>query len=296
MNHKHMVFDTDEKFIIDSATRAISNSREKPFQLIQHDHNAEKFSFVCDRYVEGHDMSLCNKVEIHYDNIESSKRRTSHGLYEVQDFRVDSTDNNKVIFTWLISGNATLYNGTLVFLVSFACIEDTEVTYRWNTSVNNSTIILTGLNNSDNIANIYADILENWKKDLFGVGDTEEARLSAAAAEMLSDLKASGEYAVATAKEKLDEVVAKTNQSLASIPDDYTKLGTRVTALEAVSYIPRTEINGNVIKETFVDGTYKITTMVNSETITEQWFTSEDVLTRTVTITIKDNVVTEVES
>lgn len=71
MNHKHMVFDTDEKFIIDSATRAITNSREKPFQLIQHDHNSEKFSFVCDRYVEGHDMSLCNKVEIHYDNIES---------------------------------------------------------------------------------------------------------------------------------------------------------------------------------------------------------------------------------
>ena len=56
MNHKHMAFDTDEKFIIDSATRAISNSREKPFQLIQHDHNAEKFSFVCDRYVEGHEL------------------------------------------------------------------------------------------------------------------------------------------------------------------------------------------------------------------------------------------------
>jgi hypothetical protein len=291
-----VVFDTDEKFIIDSATRAISNSREKPFQLIQHDHNAEKFSFVCDRYVEGHDMSLCNKVEIHYDNIESSKRRTSHGLYEVQDFRVDPTDDNKVIFTWLISGNATLYNGTLVFLVSFACVEGTEVTYRWNTSVNNSTIILTGLNNSDNIANIYADILENWKKDLFGVGDTEEARLSAAAEKLLADLKVSGEHAVTTAKEKLDEVVTKANQSLASIPDEYAELGRRVTTLEAASYIPRTEINGNIIKETFVDGTYKITTMVNNETITEQWFTSEDVLTRTVTITIKDNVVTEVES
>ena len=296
MDHKHMVFDTDEKFIIDSATRAITNSRGNPFQLIQHDHNAEKFSFVCDRYIEGHDMSLCNKVEVHYDNIESSKRRTSHGLYEVQDFRVDPIDDNKVIFTWLISANATLYNGTLVFLVSFACVEGTEVTYRWNTSVNNSTIVLSGLDNSGNIATIYADILENWKKELFGIGDTEEGRLIDTATELIDDIKASGERTVAAAQEKLDEVVLKANQSLASIPGEYSELGARVTALESATYIPRTEINGNVIKETFVDGTYKVTTMVNSETITEQWFTSEDVLTKTVTITIKDNVVTEAES
>ncbi len=69
MSHNHNIADSDTRFIIDPITRIIRNQASKKTTLMQNDHNSERFTFELPRYVEGHDMSLCNAVEIHYSEI-----------------------------------------------------------------------------------------------------------------------------------------------------------------------------------------------------------------------------------
>ena len=166
MEHGHTVYDTDTHFVIDPITRAITNSESKKNLLIQNDHNSEEFTFEIDKVVEGHDMTLCNRVEIHYSNVDSTKRNSSLGVYEVNDL-TENEDGSKITFTWVVSENATFYAGTLSFLIKFICVENGVITYRWNTAVNNSITIAKGMQNGEAIAEAYPDILNQWKEELF---------------------------------------------------------------------------------------------------------------------------------
>lgn len=131
MAHIHRVYDTDYHFLIDPVTRAIKNLSGK-ITLIQYDHNSERFTFEIPRYVDGHDMSLCNRVEVHYNN--AGNGRTNPGFYPVDDLGLYPTDDNVVICSWLISNEATQLVGRLAFGVRFSCIaNDGTVEYAWNT-------------------------------------------------------------------------------------------------------------------------------------------------------------------
>lgn len=167
MAHSHVVRDMDKHFIIDPIARTVTNAESKKTLLMQNDHNSERFSFEIDKLVEGHDMTLCNKVEIHYTNFDSNKKNMNPGVYEVADVKVSPDDPNKLIFTWLVSQNATMYNGTLQFMITFACVENGDVTYRWNSGVNNTIVIAKGLNNGEVVEETYPDILTQWKNELF---------------------------------------------------------------------------------------------------------------------------------
>lgn len=166
MAHSHAIKDTDTHFKIDTVTRAVTNTDLKKLFLMQNDHNSERFSFEMDRYVEGHDMSLCDKVEIHYINI-GTNRHKNPGVYVVEDFKVSDADENKLTFSWLISENATTNAGSLSFIVVFTCLEDDVVLYRWNTDINKSISIAVGMNNGEAIEERYPDILVQWKNDLY---------------------------------------------------------------------------------------------------------------------------------
>ena len=167
MAHSHPVHDMDKHFIIDPIARTVTNAESKKTLLMQNDHNSERFSFEIDKIVEGHDMSLCNKVEVHYTNIDVNKKDFNPGVYEVNDVEASADDPNKLIFTWLVSQNATMYNGVLQFNVVFACVENGIVTYRWSSGMNNSIAIAKSLNNGETIEESYPDILTQWKQDLY---------------------------------------------------------------------------------------------------------------------------------
>lgn len=165
--HSHPVIDMDKHFIIDPITRDITNAESKKSTLMQNDHNSERFSFEIDRIVEGHDLLACDKIEVHYTNVDMTKKNKSLGVYEVDDAEISMTDENKIVFTWLISQNATLHAGSLSFLITFACVENGDVTYRWNSGVNSSISISKGMNNGEAIEENHPDVLAKWKNDLF---------------------------------------------------------------------------------------------------------------------------------
>lgn len=182
MAHSHSVYDTDAHFQVNKATRMISNVSSSKITLIQYDHNSERFTFEMPRYIEGHDMMNCNEVEIHYLNVASNRAEQTEGVYTVDDLEYCTDDESLIIFTWLVSQNATRYVGSLNFILRFVCRTGETVDYVWNTAIYSGVAISNGMYNGDVIVEEYADILAQWEARLealegnsFTVSDTYDA-------------------------------------------------------------------------------------------------------------------------
>ena len=161
--HTHTLSDPDSIFTIDPTTREITTTESK-IVLMQYDHNSEIFTFQIPRFVEGHDMSLCNKIEIHYTNINRRTKEQSKDVYPVTDQKVEG-DN--LVFTWLLSGNATKYAGTINFIIRFGCLEeDNTFSYMWHTDIFKNVTVSDGISNTESVAEDYSDILEIWKTEI----------------------------------------------------------------------------------------------------------------------------------
>lgn len=161
----HSVIDSDTRFVINTITRQLKTDSRKA-TVIQHDHNSERFTFELPRTVEGHDMSLCNLVEVHYLNTDTKTKQEYKGVYVCDDLHIDG-DN--VVCSWLISHQATRLVGKLAFVVRYCCTEADVVQYAWNTAVT-VVDVSTGINAAEFVATEYADILEQWKAELFNAG------------------------------------------------------------------------------------------------------------------------------
>lgn len=165
LNHPHVddiIVDADEHFTIDTTTRAISSESNKKLTIMQYDNKSERYSFDVNKIIDGHDLTLCNRVQVHFINIGSNKQKHP-GLYLVDDVQVNDKDPNKLTFSWLISQDATQLSGILSFLVSFECVDGDTVLYRWSSSTFNSIQIVAGMDNDNTIAELYADELLAWQ-------------------------------------------------------------------------------------------------------------------------------------
>lgn len=166
MPHSHQIYDSDKHFVIDPITRNITNNSSK-LTITQYDHNSERFTFEIPRIIEGHDMSLSDLVRVHFINIGSIKTNTNSGVYEVDDMSVSLDDPDTITFSWLISGAATKYNGSLNFAIRFYCLSDeSEIEYSWGTNIYSGIKVSNSLDNSETIVEDYVDVLEMWKQDV----------------------------------------------------------------------------------------------------------------------------------
>ena len=165
MSHLHSVYDNDIRFKINPATRKISNESGKVI-LMQGDHNSERFTFEIPRYIEGHDVSKCNKVEVHYINTKSDRTEKHADVYPVEDLQISPTSEDVVICSWLISRNATRYDGSLSFVLRYSCLTEDVIDYQWSTDVYEGISVSKSISNTESIANKYCDILESWLKRL----------------------------------------------------------------------------------------------------------------------------------
>lgn len=163
--HTHNVTDGDNKFIVDGISRAIKNASTSKTIVMQFDHNSEVFTFELPRYIEGHDMTECNRVEVHYLNIDSITKQENEGIYLVDDLTIND-DENKLTCSWVISQNATQLVGSLNFLLRFICLTDDVIDYVWNTSIFSGIYVSKGIYNSDIIAEQYIDTIKAWENRL----------------------------------------------------------------------------------------------------------------------------------
>ena len=157
MAHSHPISDDDRLFVIDSTNRSITYEGDN-IVLVKGDLNSEVFSFEIPRIVEGHDMSLCDHVRIHYSNTDRRRKNESKDIYYVTDCVVNG---DVVNFSWTLSGNATKYYGTLSFLVQFCCLdEDGAYSYIWNTDTYKNIPVYDSYNNSEGVTENYADVFD----------------------------------------------------------------------------------------------------------------------------------------
>ena len=174
MAHTHPVVDSDPRFVINSTTRAISTTSDK-LELIQGDHQSERITFEIPKIVEGHDMSLSDRIEVHYINIDRKTNATSRDIYIIDDAVVDG---DKLTFSWLISGNATKYYGRLNFIILFECLDpDGNYTYKWNTEICKLLTIGEGISNASTVIEDHSDILEKFKKEFLEYIDSKQDML-----------------------------------------------------------------------------------------------------------------------
>ena len=225
MEHKHSVFDTDTHFVIAKDTREIKLESSAAPVIVQRDHNSERLSFELPRYIDGHDMTLCNEVQVHYLNVDSSTKDAAKGVYSVKDLGVLESDSNTAVCSWLISENATQYAGKLNFMIRFSCIaDDGSVSYRWNTGIYSELSVVSGYDNGEAVTEDFPDILAQWKAELFGIGDTQEQRLIDVSTAQQAAIAAKGEEVLEEAEAQKNAVTARGEAVMASIPADYSAL------------------------------------------------------------------------
>ncbi len=222
MAHQHSVYDTDKHFKIDPITREIINQTPAKIQLMQGDHNSERFTFEIAK-VDGHDMSKCDKIEVHYINVAADKTEQSEDVYPVGDMQISPSSNDVIIFSWLISGNATKYAGTLSFIVRFTCLTGETIDYVWNTGIFKGISVGEGMNNSEAAIAEYTDVLEAWRQSLFEAGGDSVANVNVARDAALQQLDRERSNILTDFESKREEV-------LASIPEDYNALSANVEA------------------------------------------------------------------
>lgn len=165
MGHSHIVLDTDTHFTIDPLTRAIINQSDKN-AVMQYDHNSERLTFSMPRHIEGHDMSVCNKVEAHFMNIDSKTKDVISGHRELDDFRIDPADDEKVRVSWLITKGSTKLGGKLNFLLNFRCVEDDVETYSWHTDFYLGFMVNAGMDAAALFEVEYSDVIAQWKESV----------------------------------------------------------------------------------------------------------------------------------
>lgn len=158
--HTHRVYDTDARFIINPTTRTIKRV-EGSVKFVQGDHNSEAVTLEIPRFVDGHDMSVSTSAAIHYDN------EGSTDVYPVSDLRVDESNPEKVVFSWLVSGNATKNKGKIEFLVKFRCYDGDEIVYEWNTDrYVEEHAVSEGMDNTQEVVERSTDAYEGLRLEL----------------------------------------------------------------------------------------------------------------------------------
>jgi lysophospholipase L1-like esterase len=209
----HKIIDSDTHFIINPITRQIRNESSRKTTLIQHDHNSERFTFELDKVVEGHDMSACNMVEVHYLNVSRDGKEKITGMYTVEDLH---EDGDKVVCSWLISNNATQLVGSLHFLLRFKCVEDDIITYAWHTAIHTGITVSDGINADETFEAEYVDVIEQWKDAVIreitndvnvGVSEWAEAESGKVRGEMTA-FSAQWNEALSVERKRIDNIVA----------------------------------------------------------------------------------------
>lgn len=237
MGHIHSVYDTDAHFKINPITRKLSAEGNSKVSLVQFDHNSERFTFEIPKLVEGHDMSSCNKVEVHFINVDKGKKKQSTGVYLVDDMQVSDENKDVVIFSWLISRAATLYEGSLNFIVKMICETNEVIDYQWNTEIYLGISVSTGINNSDVILEDYIDVLEAWKAT---ITEIPQDKIQAAVDNYLQEHPVMVEEQDPTVPEwaKSESKPKYSASEVGARPDTWTPSAKDVGALPASTKIP----------------------------------------------------------
>ena len=164
MSHVHNIIDDNGLFVINPITRVITTTSTEKLVITQYDHDSERYTFRVPRFIEEHDMSLCDRIEVHFTNITRNKQEQKDDVYIIKDV---SSDHNDVFFSWLVSRNATQLIGSLKFSVTFLCFDDNgNEVYNWGTSIFDGIQVIEKYDHTEEVLETNSDLYESLKQDI----------------------------------------------------------------------------------------------------------------------------------
>lgn len=168
MPHIHEVLDADKRFIIDPCTGELVNYTPEKNNVRQFAHNSERLTFELPRIIEGHDMSTCNIVEVHFISVDAVTGAKNPGLYLVKDLApaANADGEETVKCSWLISKEATQLAGPLLFRLNFICSNNGNIDYLWPTAIYRDFSVADGINNTSYVVDAYPDVLVDFNDRL----------------------------------------------------------------------------------------------------------------------------------
>ena len=232
MAHKHSVYDTDAHLRIVPALRKIIGAEN--IKLVRGDHNSTRVTFEMPRYVDGHDMAETSIVEIHFINIASDVQNTNMDVYIASDVQLSPDSDDVVIFSWLISNNATKYDGTLSFMLCFKCLTGESLDYAWRTDTVTGVYVLESLDCVAADFEDITDILTAWEMKISGI----EGRVDSIE-DAYKQLRAEFEEANEQIKDDFDGLLSEASNALKA-----TASGAKVTLddISPSTHTPRVQL------------------------------------------------------
>lgn len=187
----------DKTLVISNDLRTIAIPSSVKNLGVEYDDDVLELNFKMPRYIGPTDLSPFT-IRINYMNAQGEP-----DVYTVKSPTVGTQD---ITFSWLVGPIATRYKGDTKFNVCLRTFtgsgEDLVVDREYNTTVA-SLPVLEGLEVDEGYLEDHVDLLEQWRRELFGAGD-------------------SAVNAVEEASQKEQEnIVKKGAEVLATIPEDY---------------------------------------------------------------------------
>lgn len=203
----------DKTLVISNDFRTINIPSSVPNLGVEYDDDVLRLDFKMPRYVSDTDLSKF-AIRINYIN---SKGESD--AYTVSDAKVYS---EYITFSWLVGPTATRYKGTAKFIVCLKTVKtDGTVDREFNTTI--ATLpVLEGLEVDESIVTEYSDIIEQWRKELFGIGDTEEASIKAVSEAEQAAIENKGAEVLATIPADYQTAVSMTDNAERSKADAIT--------------------------------------------------------------------------
>lgn len=189
------VLTADKTLVISNDLRTIGIPSSVRNLGVENDDDVLELEFKMPRYIGDVDLSVFS-IRINYLN--------AKGEGDIYTINKPIIGDQFITFKWLVGPTATRYQGNTKFNVCLRTLaSDSTVDREYNTTI--ATLpVLEGLEVDWSYLESYSDLLEQWRSELFGIGDTEEASIKA------------------VSQKEQETITAKGAEVLATIPADYT--------------------------------------------------------------------------
>lgn len=194
----------DKTLVISNDFRTINIPSSVPNLGVEYDDDVLRLDFKMPRYVSDTDLSTFN-IRINYINSQGES-----DVYTVSD---KVFNDQYITFSWRVGPTATRYKGNTKFIVcAKTTLADDTVDKEFNTTI--ATLpVLEGLEVDEAVVTGYSDIIEQWRQELFGIGDTEEAHIRAVSQEEQAAIENKGAEVLSTIPKDYRTAVSMTDNA-----------------------------------------------------------------------------------
>lgn len=200
----------DKTLVVDNYLRTINIPKGITNLGVESDDDVLELNFKLPRYFGTIDLSVFS-IRVNYLN--------AKGESDIFTVNKPTIGADAIAFTWLVGPNATLYKGNTKFNVCLRIVNAEGIIDKEFNTTPATLPVLEGLEVDEGAVAEYSDLLEQWRRELFGIGDTEEAAMRAVSQEEQENITKKGAEVLATIPEEYQETANAAQEGIRTKAD-----------------------------------------------------------------------------